>query len=619
MKIAIHNTFYGGKLAEAELSRRLILAANNIGWDALEVGSSDEIWRYQPDFVLSLHFKTPKLTCFPTYGCLWHPTVLIETNEQFTRNILSYDAFLTSSPHVDRWLGDRVYNTPKKYFIAPFFTSCNRTEYQQPDLQSPRLMYVGSNWDGERFKKLFCSLDSQPWLDVYGSESGWSYLNRSYRGTLPFDGISVLKALNQAGVGLCLHRDEHTREGIPSMRIFEITASGAIAICGAHPFIRQHFADTVLYIDSYLSTADQVTQITDHLNWIATHSQMALEMSKAAHQIFVDQFSLEQLLLNLQSQHQNLLAEKGFAHGDLVKQTSSVQLILKISNRDLIKLKRSLESIEQQTYQNRSVLLIKDVETTDELNSLLGTYQSSFPIQIIDCKPSHLSSHYLWCGLQAISADYFGVLESGAIIYPNHLYTLVSLLDSFKEFGIAYSEVIQPRIENSSTTPVDPYDVIDPKILSSLPSDIADLLPFHSGVNINGFLARSSLIDTWLKHDPQLEMFDDIFLLLNLAARGRVMSSYEATCEIDITPPGYDRVQRVETLRRIELMMSDREFSTGQSTTNIKRLCQQLYQSQTELAHTQARIRAMESSKFWQFRKQWFQLKRRLGLNTDNE
>lgn len=620
MKIAIHNSFHGGQLAEAELSRRLILAATNLGWEAIEVGSSDDIWRYHPDFVLSLHFKTPKLTSFPTYGCLWHPAVLIETDEQFTRNILSYDVFLTSSPQTDQWLADRLYNTPKKYFTAPFFTSCNTTVYQKPDLQNLRLMYVGSNWDGARFQDLFLGLDPQQCLSVYGSKVGWSYLNYSYKGTLPFDGISVLKVLNQVGAGLCLHRDEHTREGIPSMRIFEIAASGAIAICGDHSFIRQAFADTVLYVDTRLSTLDQVAQITDHLRWIAAHPQVALEMSRAAHQIFVEQFSLEHLLSKLQAQHQSLLSQKGFGSyvslsQDLVK-TNAVQLILLVRDRNLSNLQRSLESIKQQTYQNFSILLMRD-QSFDDCDALIEHYAGHFLIQVIKGKFLFRSSD-LWCGIQVVSASYFGVLESGAVIFPNHLHTLVSLLDSCKDLGIAYAEGIQSRPGDRSVTALNSHDVIDPKILKSavLP-DWADLLPFDHPLNINGFLARSSLLDSWLKQDPGLETLEDLFLLLNLAVRGRAMFSYEATYETGVEVK--DPVLATEAMRRIEVMMRDREFPSGQTILNLKQLRQQLHQSQTELTQAQQRIVAMESSKFWQLRQRWFQLKRKLGLNTKNE
>ncbi|MDX2244521.1 MAG: glycosyltransferase family A protein [Leptolyngbyaceae cyanobacterium bins.302] len=628
MKIAIHNTFYGGQLAETELSRRLILAAKSLGWDAVEVGSSEAIWHYHPDFVLNLHFKTPKLTAYPTYGCLWHPTVLVETDERFIRNVLSYDAYLSSSPYTDDWIHDRLYNTAKNYFIAPFFTSCNTTTYQQPQLQEPRLIYVGSNWDGERFKDLFLDLEKQHCIDIYGSQVGWSYLSSAYRGGLPFDGLSVLSALNQAGVGLCLHRDEHTQEGLPSMRIFEIVASGAIAICSNHAFIQNHFGNTVLYVDSTLSAIDQAAQIRSHMQWIKTHSKIALEMTEAAHQIFIEKFSLEQLLNSLKSYHQDLIKRKGLTIPDWQSHrlgNRPVELILNLNRGNLNHLQKTLKSVQQQTYKNISILLIKD-QNFEQITPSLDHYQSTLSIQLIDNQDTSNNSPF-WAGVQAVSGQYLGVLTSGVILYPNHIATLVALLDRFPSLGMAYAEVIQTSQQHQyAVAAANAFDVFDQATLAAnQPSEMAEFLPFNHLATSYSFLARSSLIDDLLRQDPKLDALEDLFLLLNLAARGSAMFSYEATCEIDaelldLAPANSpERLRQERSLRRMQTMMSDREFPTGRGWSTTKSLRLRLQQSKTDLQQAQQRIVAMETSKFWQLRKQWFQLKRKLGLNTNNE
>jgi hypothetical protein len=631
MKIAIHNCYFKKNYAETELSRRISLAAQHIGWEAVEFGNSEDIKQYDPDFVLALHFRTPKLTPYPTYGCLWHPLVFVETESEFIRNILSYDGFLSSSITTDQWIKDRLYNTPKKHFIAPFFTSCNRTTYQKPVLDTPHIAYIGTNWDGERYKELFLGLEAQNCSRIYGSQAGWAYLRSSYLGSLPFDGVSVLNALNQAGVGLCLHREEHTYEGVPSMRIFETVASGAIAICGEHAFIRQQFKDTVLYLDNSLSTAEQIAQILDHLAWIKTHPEQTMEMSREAHRIFVDRFCLEALLTHLEPPHQNLLNDKGFVqHYELQSATdvkaNSTQIILRTGDHDLSKVEKTLNSLQQQTYQNFSILLLKD-QDRDELDSLISRSVNKISINVLTCDPQQHRSSDLWQGIQSLSTPYFGVVESGTILHPNHLYTLVQLLERFPDIQIAYSEVIQ--IQGNS---LDGKEIVNSNpdfdratLLAKQPTILSRSFPCCRFINLNSFLARSSLIDDFLQQDPHLMALEDVFLMLNLAARGSTLFSYEATCEIDASSsdPKGDRTIEHDTIQRIHRMMGDREFPSGITTDHLfieqDPIQSQLRETEAQLQQTQQRVAAMETSKFWQLRKQWFQLKRRLGLNTANE
>jgi hypothetical protein len=94
MRIALHNPYFGKLVAETELARRISLAATHLGWEAKEVASSIEINQFAPDLVICLHFRVPKLTKYPTYGCFWDPPAFFESDPQFIKNILSYDGYL---------------------------------------------------------------------------------------------------------------------------------------------------------------------------------------------------------------------------------------------------------------------------------------------------------------------------------------------------------------------------------------------------------------------------------------------------------------------------------------------------------------------------------------------
>jgi hypothetical protein len=163
LKIAIHNHYAGQQVAETEFSQRICLAARNIGWEAIEVTSSAEINLCKPDFVIALAFRTPKLTRFPTYGSMVTPPAFFGHDAQFIKNILSYDGYLCSSEHIEKWLKDILYLTRKNCFIAPWYTSSHLVPYSRPQLEAPRLLYAGTNWDGPRFGELFTRLDSKPY------------------------------------------------------------------------------------------------------------------------------------------------------------------------------------------------------------------------------------------------------------------------------------------------------------------------------------------------------------------------------------------------------------------------------------------------------------------------
>jgi hypothetical protein len=217
--VAILNAFAGRQVAETELARRLSHAAAALGWEAYEAWASPALAERPPGFALALHFFTPKLTRFPTCGCLWNPPSFMESDPRWPRHVLSYDGYLSASPAITRWLEGRLAGIPKRHFVVPFYPACNRTVFRAPDLAAPRLVYAGTNWDGPRFRPLFERLAREPWFDVYGPAEAWSHASSAHRGTLPFDGRSLIQAIARAGAGLCLHRDEHRLSGTPSLRI----------------------------------------------------------------------------------------------------------------------------------------------------------------------------------------------------------------------------------------------------------------------------------------------------------------------------------------------------------------------------------------------------------------
>ncbi len=502
MKIALHNTFFGQEVAETELARRIAVAARCLGWEAIEVATSDQIISLQPDFVLALHFRTPKLTGLPTYGCLWNPPSFMEQAPEFVRNVLSYDAYLTSSEGTSQWVRDLLRRTAKRTFFAPFYTSCPRGRWRSPSLDSPRLVYFGTNWDGSRYQELFRELATLPFFDVYGPSGRWGHAAVAYRGPLPFDGESVLDVLNRSGAGLCLHRPEHREAGIPSPRIFEIAASGAVAICQRHVFIEEKFGDAVLYLDEELGPAQMAAQIAERFKWIGEDREKAEAMSQRAHAIFEREFSLETLLEEIGRQHRELVNTKGLSKSARARSQGHVQAVVRTGRRSPAKLSRALASIANQTYPDLSVLIVKD--GPQDIEYALGSCRPGSKVEVIQVPPDNPRSTNLWLGLNAARGEFVANLDDDDVWLPNHLATLVPLVAGDRKTALAYSGAVRRLEQDSPDAPALPaeaaslvyHDHFDRERLFSIKNYIAS----------NAWVVRQELVRE-AGDDPRLDVW----------------------------------------------------------------------------------------------------------------
>ncbi len=692
MRIAIHNPFFNESVAETELSRRLCIATQNLGWEALEVGYSADINEYKPDFVLAMHHNTPKLTAYPTYGCMWNPPDFIESNDQYIKNILSYDAYLCSSPRITTWIKEKTFNTHKKHFITPFYATSYKTTYRMPNLDNLKLLYFGIHWDGFRFKDLFEALECESYLEVYGRSEKWEYLKHAYLGELPFDGFSILEHLNRAGVGLCLHLDEHYLSNTPSMRVFEIVASGAIAICEDHDFIRDVFNDSVFYINRELSVTEKVTAISKIMTQIKDDPKTAIKMSEKAHLIFSQSYALENFLQDIAFLHNNLTIDKFFPtfsdssaclqpqerneediflerinelknqeyvptshslvvnpHQELenrpkgIQYTNKVQLIIRAGQRPIYFLRRALDSVVAQTYKKISIILVL-YNSIDNIRALLQAYDSLLEINVIELNGlSKNRSASLWSGLNALTSKYFGILDDDDIIFPNHVCILVDLLETYNRYGVAYSGSIKTweldrEATNSDFKPIHEND--NNKELSSLAFfqtfRMDSFLNMNNFITSNSFLARTILIDEICRKDPELDVLEDFFLLLCLANRTQFIFSYEATCNFfhrisqkDNSVFEDEKKWNLASNKIMKLLWNQdfhiqknldqiqkEEAQAQKNEAQINTLQNHLDELEERLKNANNTIIAMEGSKFWKIRQQWFRLKRKLGLSS---
>ena len=270
MRIAVQNPFPNvPQVAEAEWIRRFFTACGRLGFEPVEVVTSDDILRCQPDCVLVTHEVSPKLTQFPTLGVNWNPPDFFAEDPERCRSVLSLDGHLCASRQIAQWIDDFTNGRGKRAVIHNGLMLPSTPDTGPAGLLPPRLaiMYAGVHWDGSRHGEIFRGLEGRVPLRLYGPPDAWRDRGASYRGVLPFDGVSVISAIRDAGIALCLHKAAHRGANCPTMRLFEAAAAGALIITDDFEFPREWFRDSVLYIDAELPAPMVIEQIVSYVEW----------------------------------------------------------------------------------------------------------------------------------------------------------------------------------------------------------------------------------------------------------------------------------------------------------------------------------------------------------------
>lgn len=311
-------------MGEEEHATKLLKATEHLGWEAYIYKTpkprKNKIKEWlaskitylieaflNPDFTFSLQHLMERRNKKPSFIFSTIGAPFVDSKGNITKdgkNILAYDGVID---------GELTHNEIKKLQTTkgkslPYIwglSTCYATPYipNVNTLKAAKIFYCGSNWDAKRgsdnYKKIFKILEQTGFLEVYGTQEKWPFLDSALKGPLPYDSISVLEAIQKAGAALTLHSDQHINSKIPTMRIFETIAAGSMPISDKHPFIQEVFGDTVLYIDTSLQPQEVVEQILTHLNWIHTHPEEAAEKIKKAQKIFLERYTSESLLNNI--------------------------------------------------------------------------------------------------------------------------------------------------------------------------------------------------------------------------------------------------------------------------------------------------------------------------------
>lgn len=353
--------------AETECVARLKDSARKLGIEVFEI-LPDGRYLEDPgriiahddvDFVLHLHYETPKNYDAYSIVALWNPVrFYMEWNYQRTsRNLLSHDDFVScGSGPADGMVIRRIRNSPFHLDEFPTLYHSLHENMRNPSLGEGKLFYAGINWDvlqgkGSRHGPLLQILDSTGHLKIYGPKiylgvEVWKGFD-SYQGEIPFDGFSMIEEISKAGVSLVFSSSAHKESELMSARLFESVAAGALVIADENAFVRRHFGDTVLYVDTRQDVQQVADRILSHLDWAKNNPAQALRKIQQAQQIFSSRFSHQ---VNLKKLYQELPTRKSAIRNKVNDPTSLVRvagyfLMPKYSEEIL---NRHIQSIQRQ-------------------------------------------------------------------------------------------------------------------------------------------------------------------------------------------------------------------------------------------------------------------------------
>jgi len=298
---------------EREVAWRIKIAGESLGWQVTLDENEGRLLRTKKDLdflicVLPKYKYKATQTC--NYLTLFHPFNYLSENRELKPQYYSYSGYLLTipdGPNLEEFFSEKNV----KFNWIPFYPSVHYVEYKKLPLTNLVVMIPtwGNRNQDIKFRTLYMLLSQTDQVKFYGSRINANLVEKGYEGPIPFNGVSVIHVLQQHGIVLVFHSEIHNAEGIPSSRIFEGAAASAVIISDQNAFVKEHFKETVFYIDTTLSSEEIYSQIMHHLNTIHANPQKALDMAKKAHEIFIDKFEMSKQLQLLETMHNTLISD----------------------------------------------------------------------------------------------------------------------------------------------------------------------------------------------------------------------------------------------------------------------------------------------------------------------
>jgi hypothetical protein len=140
-----------------------------------------------------------------------------------------------------------------------------------------KVFYCGVNWErgvdrAGRAQGLLDILQAHGAADFYGPSklegmSPWEGF-KSYRGEIPFDGVSMVQVMRDYGAVLAVSSPAHMKSRTSSSRVFEGIGAGVPVISDENPHVQSLFGDLVYYFrgETEAERAQSILSILEHIN-----------------------------------------------------------------------------------------------------------------------------------------------------------------------------------------------------------------------------------------------------------------------------------------------------------------------------------------------------------------
>lgn len=372
------------KTAEDECIARLKTSAELLGIECVEIHANGErmdlpgiyVSPKNVDFVIHLHYDTPKNYDAFSFVALWNPLQFYHEwgYARTSRNLTTHDDFLScgcksADDHVSRMIRGTSNHLPP---LLKLFHSTPDIVHL-PARRDYKLFYAGINWEAisggkSRHQDVLKELDATGLLRIYGPEifqgvRVWANY-KSYVREIPFDGKSMIDEIANAGIALVLSSQAHKDAGLMSNRLFESIAAGALVICDENQFAKSNFGNSLLYIDGRLPAKRIVADIKNHIRWAFANPSQVHEMVAHAQEIFLKGFSLNGNIRSIYAnldQRKDAIAQKRSFPGNELRVEANF-LMPEFSPEIL---RRHLNSIDSQDWNNLYAFLVVDRKISD--------------------------------------------------------------------------------------------------------------------------------------------------------------------------------------------------------------------------------------------------------------
>lgn len=434
MKVGFLETYQNLKLPEKENILRIKKVFEKFGHEffVLSPSGQDENGKHADllglDFVFTPDNAVDGMKIMP--DCLslsvgWVPCgyLLYSKFQSFASGIDEFDGYVPAFESVST---DYILNNFANNFIKIddyFYPSVSKDSVIEPKLlENYKIFYVGINLDKGKSKgrhySLLKALDDKNILQLHGPDKigdivCWEGF-KNYSGEIPFDGVSILNKINEAGICLAFQSKIHNIEEYVTNRIYEACASGAVIITDDNPKVRNIFKDSIYYVDIFQEEEKIIDDVLNIYNFIIENPKLAYEKAKKAQEIFLNNFTLEKSVENI-----ILACDKVYKDiNDKEKQIELVDVIAFVDNQqDFENINKQLS---KQYYKNIKVYFSSKIN--------LDTGKLNYNYEIINTKENFYGKRFIELK-DKLSGKYFAFINGISDMQSRHLLKLVNKMN----------------------------------------------------------------------------------------------------------------------------------------------------------------------------------------------